>query len=284
MRNLVFLSSADVANPAAAFRRAFMEKTAVWNVMVKECATKQEAQALLDAKQASFPVHAYVAAPKFRSLLFEEGYVKGASAKLSQGADVMYRGGSDTIALAQLARCVVDCIEHDFIPIYGAKVTILGSGSAALDMAYECSRAGVDEVTILDEDKARAQDNLSSFLDAFERNRSSILDTEASRTGHLSALRSYEHTAFLFGSLGAKRSVSSADLVFSFLTPSQVHPDYTEALRPEQIVCDPWGRSEALLDQAKRKGCDVVSWRDAMAFWGNACAELLIEFGNANLR
>ena len=52
-------------------------------------------------------------------------------------------------------------------------------------MAYECSRAGVDLVTILDEDKLRAQENLDTFLEIFAKNRMSILDTDQARTGHL---------------------------------------------------------------------------------------------------
>ena len=159
MRNLTFIATQDVINQATRFRRAFMDKTAVWSVLIKRCDSKQEAQVALENKD-----HAFVVAPAFRSLLFETATAKGASSKLSCGADVRYRGGSNTITLSQLARSVVDCLEETFIPLYGAKVVILGSGSAALDMAYECARAGVDQITILDDDKNRAQANLDAFL------------------------------------------------------------------------------------------------------------------------
>lgn len=278
MRNLTFIATQDVINQATRFRRAFMDKTAVWSVLIKRCDSKQEAQAALENKD-----HAFVVAPAFRSLLFETATAKGASSKLSCGADVRYRGGSNTITLSQLARSVVDCLEETFIPLYGAKVVIFGSGSAALDMAYECARAGVDQITILDEDKNRAQANLDTFLGAFAKNRMAILDTEQARTGHLSATKAYEHTNFSYGSLRALGAVKQADICISFFPESQALPDYSDVLRSAQIVCDPWGRSTSLLKQAYTCGCDVVSAESIMDYWGSACADLLIEFGNAGI-
>ena len=278
MRNLTFIATQDVINQATRFRRAFMDKTAVWSVLIKRCDSKQEAQVALENKD-----HAFVVAPAFRSLLFETATAKGASSKLSCGADVRYRGGSNTITLSQLARSVVDCLEETFIPLYGAKVVILGSGSAALDMAYECARAGVDQITILDDDKNRAQANLDAFLEAFAKNRMAILDTEQARTGHLSATKAYEHTNFSYGSLRALGAVKQADICISFLPESKALPDYSDVLRSVQIVCDPWGRTTSLLEQAYACGCDVVSAESIMDYWGSACADLLIEFGNAGI-
>lgn len=279
MRNLAFITTADVRDQAQVFRRAFMEKTAVWSVALHEVATREEARSLLKGKD-----HAFVVAPAFRSLLFEEGFIKGSSARLSQGSDVLYRGGSNTITIAQMARSVVDCIERNFIPIYGARVVIFGSGSAALDVAYECSRAGVDQVTILDADRDRARDNLSAFVEAYGKAATQILDTEQAREGHLSARRAYEHTSFTFGSLQAIKSIQQADVCISFLPPSVPIPDYSNVLHGSQIMCDPWSRSHSLLIQAQEAGCDIVSSQDVMRMWGEECAELLIEFGKSGFQ
>ena len=278
MRNLTFIATPDVVNQAACFRRSFMKKTAVWSVAIQECSTREEAQKLLSQND-----HAFVVAPAFRTLLFETSTAKGASSKLSLGADVRYRGGSNTITLSQLARSVVDCLEETFIPLYGAKVVIFGSGSAALDMAYECARAGVDHITLLDEGKQRAQANLDAFLEAFAKNRMAILDTEQSRIGHVTATKAYEHTNFSYGSLQALGSIQQADLILSFLPQTTVLPDYREVFRSSQIVCDPWGRSASLIEQALACDCDVVPSEEIMNQWGTACANLLIEFGNAGL-
>lgn len=276
MRNLTFIATPDIVNQASRFRRAFMSKTAVWSVAIKECSTLEEAQTVLEQKD-----HAFVVAPAFRSLLFETASAKGASSKLSLGADLRYRGGSNTITLSQLGRSVIDCLEETFIPLYGAKVVIFGSGSAALDMAYECSRAGVDLVTILDEDKLRAQENLDTFLEVFAKNRMSILDTDQARTGHLSATRAYEHTNFSYGSFNALKSIHEADICISFASTHEILPDYSKVLRSSQIVCDPWRRSDALMSRALENGCDLVPSEQIMDYWGTACANLLIEFGNA---
>ena len=81
MRNLTFIATTDIVNQASHFRRAFISKTAVWSVALKECSTLEEAQTVLEQKD-----HAFVVAPAFRSLLFETASAKGASSKLSLGA------------------------------------------------------------------------------------------------------------------------------------------------------------------------------------------------------
>lgn len=278
MRNLTFIATPDVSNQASRFRRSFMEKTAVWSVSIRECETQDDARLILEGNE-----HAFVVAPAFRPLLFETATAKGASTKLTQGSDIRYRGGSNTVSVSQLARSVVDCLEETFIPLYGARVVILGSGSCALDMAYECSRAGVDLITLLDSDRNRAQENLDTFLAAYAKNKMSILDTEQSRTGHLSATRAYEHCDFKFGSLQAFSSIEQADIVISFLPGSVSIPDYSEVLHSSQIVCDPWGRSDTLVQQAYDKECDVIPYSMIMDYWGRECAKLLIEFGNSGI-
>lgn len=279
MRNLTFLASDDIYNQATCFRRAFMEKTAVWSVRIQSCHSSHQAAELLQGKD-----HAFVSGPRFRNLLYETGGIKGASARLSQGADVMYRTASNTMSIAQLARSVFDCIEETFIPVYGARVAVLGSGSAALDLAYEASRAGVASVALLDEDRSRAEHNLAAFLDAFDRNKASILDTEQSRLGHLSATRAYEQTSFSYGSFNARGAIEKADIILSILSVDMSVPSYVSSLNASQIVCDPWGRAQGLLAEAEQCGCDVVSWRTIMTYWGSACADLLIQFGNAGLK
>lgn len=284
MRNFTFLTDGVNDEVLRAFRAAFMEKTATWNVMVKVCQTPEEAREAIDGTS-----HAYACVPSFRSVLYEAGYVKGASARLAQGADILYRGGSNMIALSQCARSVVDALEQKFIPIYGARVVVVGSGSAAFDMAYECSRAGVDEVVLLDTDKSRVRNNLEAFLDTFGKTRMQILDTEQARVGHLSAMKAYEHTHFLYGSLsGARDRVTRADIVIGMVPPGRAqHYEQDMAawsFRAPQIVCDVWsGSRSVLLTRAEEYACDLVASSDLMSMWGAEAADLLLEFGNAQL-
>ena len=98
MRNLTFLASPAIAPVAASFRRSFMEKTASWSVAIEECHTRSEAAALLLAKRS----HAFVVSAQFRQVVFEAGKVQGASARLAQGADILYRGGKTLLPLANM--------------------------------------------------------------------------------------------------------------------------------------------------------------------------------------
>lgn len=179
MRNLTFLASPAIAPAAASFRRSFMEKTASWSVAIEECHTRGEAAALLSAKRS----HAFVVSAQFRQAVFEAGKVQGASARLAQGADILYRGGKNTLALSQYARVAIDEMERLFLPLYGAKAVVLGSGSSALDVVYECARAGVSEITLLGAEKERTRNNLLAFLEAFGKERTQIIDTEQKRVG-----------------------------------------------------------------------------------------------------
>ena len=173
MRNLTFLASPAIAPAAVSFRRSFMEKTASWSVAIEECHTRGEAAALLSAKRS----HAFVVSAQFRQAVFEAGKVQGASARLAQGADILYRGGKNILALSQYARVAIDEMERLFLPLYGAKAVVLGSGSSALDVAYECARAGVSEITLLGAEKERTRNNLLAFLEAFGKERTQIIDT-----------------------------------------------------------------------------------------------------------
>lgn len=277
MRNLSFIATPDVVDAARQFRAAFMKKTAVWNVAIRECTTQEDALKWLDGSD-----HAFVAAPSFRGLLYETAYVKGASCQLTEGSDVRYRGGSNTITLAQTQRSCVDALEANYIPIFGSNVVILGARSNALDMAYECSRAGVDTVTLLDTNRERVCENLTAFVDEYGRKRNSILDTEQARTGHLSAKRAYEHTSFTYGSLKALRTIADADIIISFMSDDHLLPDeVASVLKPVQIVCDPWNRSKKLMASAELAGCDILPYETIMQTWGRECAELLIDFGQA---
>ena len=275
MRNLTFLAAPAVGPAAASFRRAFMEKTASWSVTIEECSTRSEAAALLSAKKS----HAFVVSAPFRRAVFEAGKVQGASARLAQGADILYRGGKNTLAVSQYARVAIDEMERLFLPLYGAKAVVLGSGSAALDVVYEGARAGVSEITLLGSEKERTRNNLLAFLEAFAKERTQIIDTEQKLVGHLSANRAYDNASFLFGTVAAASRIAAADIVFCT-------EDFSRAgiaFEPGHIVCDLCGESACYADAANAAGCDFLSASSAMAVWGAECAELLVEFGRAEL-
>ncbi len=272
MRNLTFIATAGTHSLAKEFRRSFMEKTAVWNVLVEPCQTMGEAKSLFQADRTQ----AFAASYPFRSLMFGEGKLQGASARLTQGADVLYRGERGALAISQLSRSAVDLIERTFLPLYGSNVVVLGSGSAALDLAYELSRAGVSQITLLGNNKEQARAGIVSFLECFDKQKSQIIDTDQAREGHLSATRAYENARFQCGTVASVSRIQQADVVFS------VDADLSGTefpLRPGQIACSLWDRSDLAFPQAAlAAGCDFVSAEEVMRAWGADCAELLVEF------
>ena len=276
MRRLTFIATPSSRSAAQTFRRAFMDKTATWSVSIGECSTIAEAQ-----RACSGADHAYVVAAPFRSILAGEAAMLGSSVRLTQGADIMFRGASQRLCVSQVARAAIDAMEQIYLPVFGAHVVVLGSGSAALDFAYEFSRAGVDEVIILDDDKERARNNVEAFLDAYDRDKTRIIDTEASREGHLSALRAYEHASYLFGSYSSRSRITSADVVID-ASFGRAPSFAADVFREAQIVCDPWGVSESL-QCAEEVGFDVLSSEEVMRCWGAQAADLLTDLVRADL-
>ena len=137
----------------------------------------------------------------------------------------------------------------------------------------------MSEITLLGAEKERTRNNLLAFLEAFGKERTQIIDTEQKRVGHLSATRAYDNASFLFGTVAAASRIAAADLVFCTEDFSRVGI----AFEPGHIVCDLCGESACYNDAATAAGCDYLATSSVMAAWGAECAELLVEFGRAEL-
>lgn len=116
-------------------------------------------------------------------------------------------------------------------------------------------------------------------MEAFGKERTQIIDTEQKRVGHLSATRAYDNASFLFGTVAAASRIAAADLVFCAEDFSQAGI----AFGPAHLVCDLCGESTCYSDAAIAAGCDYLATSSVMAAWGAECAELLVEFGRAEL-
>ena len=274
MRNLTFIATPGTRSLAREFRSSFMEKTAVWNVMVETCGSVSEASVLFQATRC----HAFAVSYPFRPLVFNEGKLHGASARLTNGADVLYRGERGALALSQLARSAIDLVERTYLPLYGSSAVVLGSGSAAIDVAYELARAGVSQITLLGNDKERTRANLAAFLQAFDVQKTQIIDTDQAQEGHLSAARAFQNAKFLCGTLASASYIQQADVVLS------VDADISSASLPlhqGQIVCSLWDRDDLPFSCSARDcRCDFIGAEEAMRAWGADCAELLVELSS----
>lgn len=271
MRNLTFIATPGTRSLAREFRSSFMEKTAVWNVMVETCGSAAEAQALFRATRC----HAFAVSYPFRPLAFSDGKLHGASARLTNGADVLYRGERGALALSQLARSAVDLIERTYLPLYGSSAVVLGSGSAALDVAYELARAGVSQITLMGNDKERTRANITAFLQTFDEQKTQIIDTDQAKEGHLSAARAFQNARFFCATVASASHIQQADVVLS------VDADLSSVSLPlhqGQIVCSLWDRADLPFScNARESLCDFIGAEEVMRAWGADCAELLVE-------
>lgn len=285
MRNLTFVAHPSMEAPTRAFRAAFMQKTATWNVAVEVCDSRSWASSILNGNGSGGSAHAYAATPQFRHEVIECGLVKGASARLSQGADIVFGGADHSIALSQLAYSSVKALEESVMPIYGASVTVLGTGSLAFDFAYECARAGVAEVVLLGADKHVLRENLDVFLTAFCKEKSQIVDTDQTRLGHKTALRAYEETAFKFGAFSLDHSsLVNADIVINASTGlPALMGNGAVPFRKAQMVYDPLFMEEgsSLCASARNACADVFDARTSFTQWGIEAAATLVEFSRA---
>lgn len=245
--------------------------------MVVPCSSTSEAQVLFRATRT----HAFAVSYPFRGLTFGKGRLQGASSRLTEGADVLYRGERGVLAFSQLSRSAIDLLERKFLPLYGSSAVVLGSGSVALDTAYELARAGVSKIAVLGNSLERTRAGLTSFIEAFGKQRNQIIDADQAQEGHLSAARAFETARFLCGSLASLSHIEQADVVIS------ADADLSTVdlpLRRGQIVCSLWDRADLpFSEKALAASCDFLGAEEVMRAWGADCAELLVEFSNGRM-
>lgn len=231
-----------------------------WTYGLADCATEDEAQAFLDARDflsvnvtTPYKPHAYRAAT-----------ARAASAKLAQGANVLVRKGDALIAYNTDGQGCVAYLERMGVSFAGKRVTVCGTGPTALSIVHACATAGADVVLLLGRDKERARRVLEDFVSRFGLLATATVDLPAARPHHRSFRAAYERTTFKFGSYATStKALSSSDLVIN-ATPLGMRagdpaPFDGGLLRPAQTVFDAvYGHGETtLVRSAKESGCTV---------------------------
>ena len=183
-----------------------------WTYGLADCATEDEAQAFLDARDflsvnvtTPYKPHAYRAAT-----------ARAASAKLAQGANVLVRKGDALIAYNTDGQGCVAYLERMGVSFAGKRVTVCGTGPTALSIVHACATAGADVVLLLGRDKERARRVLEDFVSRFGLLATATVDLPAARPHHRSFRAAYERTTFKFGSYATStKALSSSDLVIN---------------------------------------------------------------------
>ena len=231
-----------------------------WRYDLADCATEDEARALLDAR-AFLSVN--ITTP-YKPLAFAAATAKAATAKLALGANVLVKKGDALIGFNTDGQGCVSYLERTGFSFAGKRVAVCGTGPTALSILHACAVAGADVVMLVGRDKERSRSVLESYVERFGLLANATVDLPAAQAHHRSFRTAYERTTFKFGSYTTStKALAAVDLVVN-ATPLGMNegdgaPFEPALLRAGQTVFDAvYGHGEtALLRAAREAGCTV---------------------------
>ena len=231
-----------------------------WTYGLADCATEEEAQAFLDARDF---LSINITTP-YKPHALRAATVEDASAKLAQGANVLVRRKGSLVAYNTDGQGCAFFLERSGFAFAGKRVAVCGSGPTALSVLHAASVAGADTVLLVGRNRERTRRILEGYVERFGLLANALLDQPPARSHHRSLREAYECTKFTFGSYEADAAaLEAADLVVN-ATPlgmgdADPAPFDTGLLHPGQTVFDAvYGHGEtALVCAAREKGCAV---------------------------
>lgn len=244
----------------AMYNAAYERLGLPWVYDLADCATEEEAQAFLDARDF---LSINITTP-YKPLAYQAATAKAASAKLALGANVLVKKGSALIGYNTDGQGCVAYLERTGLRFAGKRVAVCGTGPTALSILHACSVAGADVAMLVGRDKERTRRVLEGYVERFGLLANATIDLPAAVAHHRSFRTAYERTTFKFGSYDtSEKALAGADLVVN-ATPLGMHPDDpapfdVALLRPGQTVFDAvYGHGEtALVRAARETGCTV---------------------------
>ena len=231
-----------------------------WRYDLADCATEDEARALLDGRGF---LSVNITTP-YKPLAFEAATVQAASAKLARGANLLVRRGDALIAYNTDGEGCVAYLERAGFDFAGARVVVCGTGPTALAIYHACAVAGADDLVLLSRSKERSRRALSAYAKLFGTLSAATIDLPAPHEGHRSFRVAYDEPAFRFGSYRTStQAIAHADLVID-ATPLGMHEGDPPPFDPALLHAGQWvfdvvygHGTTALVDAARKAGCEV---------------------------
>ena len=231
-----------------------------WEYALADCATQEEAQLLLDARDF---LSVNITTP-YKPLAYQAATAKAASAKLALGANLLVRKGDALIGYNTDGQGCIAYLERTGFSFAGKRVAVCGTGPTALSILHASALAGADVALLVGRDKERTRRTLEGYVERFGLMATATIDLPPARPHHRSFRTAYERTVFKFGSYStSEKALASADLVVN-ATPlgmgeGDPAPFDVSLLRPRQTVFDAvYGHgATALLAAAREAGCTV---------------------------
>lgn len=231
-----------------------------WCYDLADCATEDEAQSFLDARDF---LSINITTP-YKPLAYQAATAKAATAKLAQGANVLVKKGGALIGFNTDGQGCVAYLERTGFSFAGKRVAVCGTGPTALSILHACSIAGADVAMLVGRDKERSRRVLEGYVERFGLLANATVDLPPAQAHHRSFRAAYERTTFKFGSYSTStKALAAADLVVN-ATPLGMNEDDgapfdTALLRAGQTVFDAvYGHGEtALVRAAREAGCTM---------------------------
>lgn len=235
-----------------------------WEYGSQDIADEGEARAFIEARRF---LSLNITTP-WKPLAFRAADVAAATAKLAGGANVLVCKDATLLGYNVDGRGCVRYLERTGARFNGAVVALCGTGPTALSIMHECAQAGCASVLMLSRDRARSQQVVNGYLDAYRELLSTAITLPGAPQGRVSFAQAYHDTEFLFGSYATSTTaIANADIIID-ATPLGMHADDpapfdTALISDTQLVFDTvYGHGEtALLRAARQAGARAIDGR-----------------------
>jgi shikimate dehydrogenase len=251
-----------------------------WEYGVMDCADKEQAQRFLD-KRGFLGLN--VTTP-YKPTAFQAATLKGASAKLARGANVLVCRGEALIAYNKDGEGCVSYLERQGFSFRGASVAVCGTGPTALAILHAAACAGAQGLALVGRSEQRAAAALKAYREEFKAMAYATIELPALREGHRSFREAYDEAKFTSGSYDSvPQLIAEADLVVDATTlgmkAGDASPFDTALLQEHQTVYDVvYGQAQtALVTAAREKGCRAFDGRGMLVAQAVASATAFFE-------
>lgn len=281
--NLYLLGHPIGHSKSPAMYNALYKKVGIsWNYGAKDCATNEEAQAFLDARDF---LGINITTP-YKPLAFQVADIKASTAKLAQGANLLIKHNGALIAYNVDGEGCVDYLERTGFVFSGKEVVVCGTGPTALSIFHACALAGASRVILIGRNKDRTRKVLESYVAEYGHLAYATIDLPPQQDHHLSFRTAYDQTDFAFGSYRSSKQVFvDADLIINAtplgMNEGDASPFNTELLHEGQTVFDAvYGHgATALYAGAQAAGATVYDGAGMLVSQAVATAVALMGIG-----
>ncbi|MEG2864170.1 MAG: shikimate dehydrogenase [Eggerthellaceae bacterium] len=281
MRRIYLLGEHISHSASPAMHNALYAKMGLdWHYEIKECATEEEAEAFLAARDF---IGLNITTP-YKPLALQSATIAASTAKLAHGANVLACKKGNLLAFNVDGSGCSDYLERAGFSFAGASVVVCGTGPTSLAALHAAALAGAERITLIGRNKERARRVLGAYVKEFGRLAYATMSVPSATEGHRTFREAFDEVSFLFGSYKTStQSIAAADLIIDAtpcgMEPEDKPPFDTGLLSAGQTVLDAvYGHGETdLIAAARAQGCVALDGLGMLVAQAVATAVTLFE-------